>query len=78
MELLLVASFVLHDRDPDLSFLGYVVFLQTRSCNEKEFPSFFNNIQISLLSRVKTDVTPVSRFTNPHTTTIILPFVNVI
>ena len=30
------------------NFLGYVVSLQARSCNEMAFPSFFNNIQFSL------------------------------
>ena len=28
----------------DSAYLGYVVFLQARSCNELGFPSFFNNI----------------------------------
>ena len=33
-------------------FLGYVIFLQARSCHEMGFPSFFNNIQFCRLYSV--------------------------
>ena len=41
-KLLLVASFVEYGQHPYLSFSGYAVSLQARSCNEMGFPFSLN------------------------------------
>ena len=43
-----------------MSFLGYVVSLQTRSCNEMGFPSFSYKIILSLISSTKKHVAVIS------------------
>ena len=47
LELHIVASFVSYDRLTYLSFIGYKVSLQARSCNEMEFLPFFNNLRFT-------------------------------
>ena len=51
-ELHIVASFGQNVRLSFLSFLGYVVSLQARSCNEMGFPSFFNNIHFLYIREI--------------------------